>query len=50
MKEEALNRITKAAELMCIKLVYAQARCEESGGLDKEVSRHTVTLPDLSFG
>jgi hypothetical protein len=43
MQEATLNGRTKAAELMCIELVYVQARCEESGGPDEEVSRHTVT-------
>jgi hypothetical protein len=42
MKEGALNRRTKAAESMCIELIYVQARCE-SGGPDEEVSCHAVT-------
>jgi hypothetical protein len=42
MKEETLNGRIKTAEPMCIELVYVQARCEVSGGLD-EVSRCTVT-------
>jgi hypothetical protein len=43
MKEGALNRRTKAAESMCIELIYVQAQCEESGGPDEEVSCHAVT-------
>jgi hypothetical protein len=43
MKEGTLNGRTKAAESMCIELVYVQALCEESVGPDEEVSRHTVT-------
>jgi hypothetical protein len=43
MREGMLNGRTKAAELMCIELVYVQALYEESGGPDEEVSCHAVT-------
>jgi hypothetical protein len=43
MEEGTLDRRTKAAESMCVELVYVQARCEESRGRDKEVSCHAVS-------
>jgi hypothetical protein len=42
MKEGTFNGRTKATEPMCIELVYVQARCEVSGGPDKEVPCDTV--------
>jgi hypothetical protein len=41
MKEGTFNGRTKAAESICIELVYVQALCEESGGPDEEVSPYS---------
>jgi hypothetical protein len=43
MKEETLNKRTKAAESMRIELICVQSRCKESRGRDEEVSCHAVT-------